>query len=73
MSCDCEGCFQLLGWCEFDPGEERGFDDAQDEVERAPGFGCACENPLTVDTVCEHCIEWMKEQEATPDADQPSV
>jgi hypothetical protein len=43
-----------------DCGLGRNFDD----FENAPDFGCACENPLVVDTVCEGCIEWLKEQEA---------
>lgn len=71
MTCDCENCFQMSGPCEFAP--DGALDDGQDEFERAPDFGCACENPLVVDTVCESCIEWLKEQEAQPDAQRPAL
>lgn len=44
---------------EPDPDEDR-------EEDPAPLFGCACENPLSVDTCCDNCIEWMKENEPMP-------
>lgn len=36
--------------------------DDDEEREPAPMFGCACENPLSVDTVCPGCIEWLQER-----------
>ncbi|NUP08427.1 MAG: hypothetical protein HOW73_20445 [Polyangiaceae bacterium] len=40
------------------------YDDDDDEREERPLAGCACENPLTVDTVCEACVAYMQEQDA---------
>ena len=37
-------------------------DDTSEPLEEAPLFGCACENAICVDTMCDWCIEWMKEQ-----------
>jgi hypothetical protein len=56
---------------ESDPGDD-------EPEEPTPLFGCACENPLSVDTVCAGCIEWMKEQEreapgATPEREIDDV
>lgn len=45
--------------CDFDP-----YDD--EERSEAPLFGCACENPLSVDTVCPSCIAYLQEQEKRP-------
>lgn len=33
-----------------------------EEETPAPLFGCACENPLSVDTVCLSCIAYLEEQ-----------
>lgn len=38
--------------------------DYEDDYDPVPTFGCACENPLSVDTVCESCIAYLKDQEA---------
>ncbi|NUP13781.1 MAG: hypothetical protein HOW73_47705 [Polyangiaceae bacterium] len=52
----------------FEPYAED-LDDAYDdgpgsEREPAPLFGCACENPSSVDTVCEACVAYLQEQDA---------
>jgi hypothetical protein len=42
----------------FDPSEGDVYDPT------APLFGCACENPLSVDTVCEGCAAYLEEEHA---------
>jgi hypothetical protein len=36
----------------------------------APLLGCACENPLSVDTVCEGCAAYLEEQHAEIERDR---
>ena len=43
--------------------------DWDDETDEAPMFGCACENPLCVDTVCAGCIAWLEAQDAEASTD----
>jgi hypothetical protein len=57
-----------------DDRDDFGVDDYDlDDRINPPDFGCACENALVVDTVCEGCIEWLKEQEASINADRPTL
>lgn len=46
---------------DYDDFTETGYspEHFDDEREEAPLFGCACENPLSVDTVCRSCMEAM--------------
>jgi hypothetical protein len=48
----------------WDDEPDDDYDAERDEPR--PDFGCACEEALIVDTVCEGCIEWMKEQDRPP-------
>jgi hypothetical protein len=56
----------INGW--DDAEEYDGDDDDRYEDDReTPTFGCACQNPLSVDTVCAACIAYLEEQQQTPE------
>jgi hypothetical protein len=59
---------------DYDDWDGGGVDDEfeDDDIDRAPDFGCACEGALFVDTVCAGCIGIMKDmdEEAASDADR---
>lgn len=49
--------------------EEDDYEDVlppleDEEEDERPLFGCACQDPLTVDTVCDGCIAYLQEQDA---------
>jgi hypothetical protein len=55
----------------YDPGRDED-DDRELYVEgdrysgpERPLCGCACQEPLMVDTTCDACIEFMREQETS--------
>lgn len=39
-------------------------DEGEDSCMSRPDFGCACESPLVVDSVCPYCVYNMRRQEA---------
>ena len=50
---------------DWDDDDERDFgDDEPDDRTPVPDFGCACQNPIVVDSVCFGCRRIMAEQEA---------
>jgi len=61
----CSVCIEgAPGSCDCWDDNDREYGERDDDEEpRYPDFGCACENALIVDTVCEGCIEWMREQQ----------
>lgn len=49
-------------------GDEDEWEPLRDEdKEEAPLFGCACENPLSVDDCCPVCIEIMRDMDGKPE------